>query len=44
MSPPYWSDAGLYRKSGFGTANGYKEIGKGHTSESHQRIVLFSHT
>ena len=21
-----------------------KEIGKGHTSESHQRIVLFSHT
>ena len=22
--PPYWSDAVLYRKSGFGTAKGYK--------------------
>ena len=24
VSPHYWSDAILYRKSGFGTAKGYK--------------------
>ena len=26
MSPPYWSDAVLYRKSDFGTAKRYKLI------------------